>query len=67
MKNKILFLTDINKKIGTGHFMRSARMAKEFIKFKYKIYLISKTKKKMTKQNFLKRYIIFQVMIKFSI
>ena len=44
MKNKILFLTDINKKIGTGHFMRSARMAKEFIKFKYKIYLISKTK-----------------------
>ena len=55
MKNKILFLTDINKKIGTGHFMRSARMAKEFIKFKYKIYLISKTKKKNDKTKLFKK------------
>jgi len=57
MDNKILFLTDVNKQIGTGHLMRSIRMGKELFKFTNNISIILKTKKKInTKELFKKKY-----------
>ena len=55
MKNKIIFLTDINKYIGTGHFMRSVRMAKTFFKLTKNIDLISITKIESNRQKIFKK------------
>jgi spore coat polysaccharide biosynthesis predicted glycosyltransferase SpsG len=47
MKKKILFLTDVNKKIGIGHIMRSIRTAKKIDRIKNKLLLILKSKNKI--------------------
>ena len=47
MYNKILFLTDTNKKIGIGHIMRSTRMARKFYGFKNKLLLILRSKQQI--------------------
>jgi spore coat polysaccharide biosynthesis predicted glycosyltransferase SpsG len=55
MNDKILFLTDANKKIGIGHLMRSIRTGKELLKFTKNIFIIFKTKKKIDKKKIFKK------------
>lgn len=50
MKNKLLILTDVNKKIGVGHLMRSIRTAKKF-EATHQIFLLVKNKYKINHKN----------------